>query len=150
MTTPTTPAADLTDRTAPDPTAPNTRALRVLALCGFLLLVGCPVLAAVLGLVDAVEGDGVGGGFLTAGFLAPALGAVAGAAALAAPRRALVAAQYALALAAPVLAALDRAARYDASSSSASTIRYAYPCSARNRCRCAAKSWSMVSRATTE
>nr|WP_223779091.1 glycosyltransferase 87 family protein [Streptomyces sp. 135] len=37
-----------------------------------------------------------------------------------------------------------------ASNSSASTIRYAYPCSARNRCRCAAKSWSMVSRATTE
>lgn len=36
------------------------------------------------------------------------------------------------------------------SSSSASTIRYAYPCSARNRCRWAAKSWSMVSRATTE
>jgi len=36
------------------------------------------------------------------------------------------------------------------SSSSASTIRYAYPCSARKRWRWAAKSWSMVSRATTE
>lgn len=34
--------------------------------------------------------------------------------------------------------------------SSASTIRYAYPCSARKRWRWAAKSWSMVSRATTE
>jgi hypothetical protein len=41
-------------------------------------------------------------------------------------------------------------AQFPASSSSASTIRYAYPCSARNRCRCAAKSWSIVSRATTE
>nr|WP_240634730.1 glycosyltransferase 87 family protein [Streptomyces dengpaensis] len=37
-----------------------------------------------------------------------------------------------------------------ASSSSASMIRYAYPCSARKRWRWAAKSWSMVSRATTE
>ncbi len=37
-----------------------------------------------------------------------------------------------------------------ASNSSASTIRYAYPCSARNRWRWAAKSWSSVSRATTE
>ena len=36
-----------------------------------------------------------------------------------------------------------------ASRSSASTIVYAYPCSARNRCRCAAYSWSRVSRATT-
>lgn len=43
-----------------------------------------------------------------------------------------------------------RPAQLSASNSSASTIRYAYPCSARNRCRCAAKSWSMVSRATTE
>ncbi len=33
--------------------------------------------------------------------------------------------------------------------SSASTMRYAYPCSARKRWRCAAKSWSRVSRATT-
>ncbi|MDH6700019.1 alpha-1,2-mannosyltransferase [Streptomyces sp. MAA16] len=37
-----------------------------------------------------------------------------------------------------------------ARSSSASTIRYAYPCSARKRWRWAAKSWSTVSRATTE
>ncbi|WUH47452.1 glycosyltransferase 87 family protein [Streptomyces sp. NBC_00443] len=34
--------------------------------------------------------------------------------------------------------------------SSASMIRYAYPCSARKRWRWAAKSWSIVSRATTE
>ncbi|MFC7927908.1 hypothetical protein [Streptomyces cinereoruber] len=132
MTTPTPPAADLdptadlpaptdppgptapapTDLPAPtdpapDPTAPSTRALRVLALCGFFLLAGCLVLTAVLGLVDAVEGDGVGGGFLTAGLWSLALGAAAGTAALAVPRRALVAAQYALAFAAPVLAALD-------------------------------------------
>ncbi|MGA5494793.1 hypothetical protein ACPCSP_10545 [Streptomyces cinereoruber] len=113
MTTPTTPAADLPAPTdlpgpaAPDPTAPNTRALRVLALCGFLLLAGCLVLTAVLGLVDAVEGDGVGGGLLTAGLWSLALGAAAGTAALAVPRRTLVAAQYALAFAAPVLAALD-------------------------------------------
>ncbi|RSS33302.1 hypothetical protein [Streptomyces sp. WAC08241] len=102
MTTPTHTTTDLAD-----PTAPSTRALRVLALCGFLLLAGCLVLTAVFGLVDAVEGDGVGGGFLVAGFWALALGAVAGAAALAVPRSALVAAQYALAFAGPVLAALD-------------------------------------------
>ncbi|MFC7975105.1 hypothetical protein ACFUT3_07680 [Streptomyces cinereoruber] len=115
MTTPTPPAADLAAPTgppgptdpAPDPTAPSTRALRVIALCGFLLLAGCLVLTAVLGLVDAVEGDGVGGGLLTAGLWSLALGAAAGTAALAVPRRALVAAQYALAFAAPVLAALD-------------------------------------------
>ncbi|MFB7027578.1 MULTISPECIES: hypothetical protein [unclassified Streptomyces] len=101
MTTPTHPT-DL-----PGPTAPSTRTLRVLALCGFLLLAACLVLTAALGLTDAVEGDGVGGGFLTAGFWALALGAAAGAAALAVPRRALVAAQYALALAGPFLAALD-------------------------------------------
>ena len=45
---------------------------------------------------------------------------------------------------------LRRGSGSPASSSSASTIRYAYPCSARKRWRCAAKSWSMVSRATTE
>lgn len=42
------------------------------------------------------------------------------------------------------------AAQLSARSSSASTIRYAYPCSARKRWRWAAKSWSRVSRATTE
>ncbi|WP_432114672.1 hypothetical protein [Streptomyces sp. S1] len=93
--------------TATDPTAPSPRALRVLALCGFPLLAACLVVTAVLGLTDAIEGDGVGGGFLTAGFWSLVLGAVAGAAALAVPRRALVAAQYALAFAGPVLAALD-------------------------------------------
>lgn len=35
------------------------------------------------------------------------------------------------------------------STSSASTMVYAYPCSARNRCRCAAYSVSIVSRDTT-
>ena len=35
------------------------------------------------------------------------------------------------------------------STSSASMIWYAYPCSARNRCRCAANSWSTVSLLTT-
>ncbi|WP_432060683.1 hypothetical protein [Streptomyces sp. S1] len=93
--------------TATDPTAPSPRALRVLALCGFPLLAACLVVTAVLGLTDAIEGNGVGGGFLTAGFWSLVLGAVAGAAALAVPRRALVAAQYALAFAGPVLAALD-------------------------------------------
>ncbi|MGV9690738.1 hypothetical protein ACWDUX_16680 [Streptomyces sp. NPDC003444] len=104
-------ATATTDPTAPadatDPTAPSPRALRVLALCGFPLLAACLVVTAVLGLTDAIEGDGVGGGFLTAGFWSLVLGAVAGAAALAVPRRALVAAQYALAFAGPVLAALD-------------------------------------------
>ncbi|WP_435188388.1 hypothetical protein [Streptomyces sp. bgisy126] len=108
MTTPTHP----TDPTDPDSTAtasttPGTRAPRVLALCGFLLLAGCLVLTAVLGLTDAIEGDGRDDGFLAAGFWALALGAAAGAAALAVPRRALVAAQYALAFAGPFLAALD-------------------------------------------
>ena len=39
--------------------------------------------------------------------------------------------------------------RYGLSSVSASMIRYAYPCSARKRWRCAAYSVSRVSRATT-
>lgn len=57
-----------------------------------------------------------------------------------------------LALAALTSAALGTRLRRQlpASSSSASMIRYAYPCSARNRWRWAAKSWSSVSRATTE
>ncbi|MER7909224.1 hypothetical protein [Streptomyces sp. NPDC096068] len=93
--------------TTADSTAPSPRTLRVFALCGFLLLVGCLVVTAVLGLTDAIEGDGVDDGFLAAGFWALVLGAVAGAAALAVPRRALVAAQYALAFAGPFLAALD-------------------------------------------
>ncbi|MFJ4339476.1 hypothetical protein [Streptomyces sp. NPDC088915] len=104
----TTPTHTTTAPAAPaDPTAPDTRAPRVLALCGFLLLAGCLVLTAAFGLVDAAEGDGAGGGFLVAGFWALALGAVTGAAALAVPRGVLVAAQYAPALAGPVLAALD-------------------------------------------
>ncbi|MFE5831495.1 hypothetical protein ACFQ67_14075 [Streptomyces sp. NPDC056488] len=106
MTTPRTTESATTDRPAA-PAAPSTRAPRVLALCGFLLLAGCLVLTAVLGLTDAIEGDGADDGFLAAGFWALALGAAAGAAALAVPRRALVAAQYALAFAGPFLAALD-------------------------------------------
>ncbi|MEW1903727.1 hypothetical protein [Streptomyces sp. NPDC086147] len=106
MTTPHTTESATTDHPA-TPTAPSTRAPRVLALCGFLLLAGCLVLTAVLGLTDAIEGDGADDGFLAAGFWALALGAAAGAAALAVPRRALVAAQYALAFAGPFLAALD-------------------------------------------
>ncbi len=50
----------------------------------------------------------------------------------------------------PVLALALLAAYSPARISSASTIRYAYPCSARKRWRWAAKSWSIVSRATTE
>ncbi len=50
----------------------------------------------------------------------------------------------------PLLAFALLAAYPSARISSASTIRYAYPCSARKRWRWAAKSWSSVSRATTE
>ncbi|KOX36183.1 MULTISPECIES: hypothetical protein [unclassified Streptomyces] len=110
MTTPHTTESATTESAATGPagpTAPNRRALRVLALCGFLLLAACLVLTAALGLTDAVEGDGTDDGFLAAGFWALALGAGAGATALAAPRRAFVAAQYALAFAGPLLAALD-------------------------------------------
>lgn len=50
-----------------------------------------------------------------------------------------------------LLAVLARAGQASSARiSSASTIRYAYPCSARKRWRWAAKSWSIVSRATTE
>ncbi len=42
------------------------------------------------------------------------------------------------------------AAQSPAGTSSASTMAYAYPCSARKRWRWAAYSWSRVSRATTE
>lgn len=50
----------------------------------------------------------------------------------------------------PLLGLALLAAQLSARISSASTIRYAYPCSARKRWRWAAKSWSIVSRATTE
>ncbi|MFD3534437.1 hypothetical protein [Streptomyces sp. NPDC058664] len=112
MTTTPTPTPDGTAPTAPAPdgtapTAPYTFGLRLAAACGLLFLLACLVLTAMITLGDAIEGDGSGGVFITAGFWSPALGAVAGVAALVAPRRALVTAQYCLGAAGPLLALLD-------------------------------------------
>ncbi|MFJ8658356.1 hypothetical protein [Streptomyces sp. NPDC093795] len=101
-----TPAADETASEAPAP-APYTFGLRVAAAFGLLFLVACLVLTAVLTLGDAIDGDGVGGIFITAGFWALALGAAVGVAALVVPRRALVTAQYCLGLTGPLLALMD-------------------------------------------
>lgn len=96
-----------TQHPAPDPYAPSALALRAFAGFGLLLVAACTVATMAAILTDAISGDGVGGGFITAGFWAEGLAAAAGVAALVVPRRALVTAQYALALAGPVLALLD-------------------------------------------
>ncbi|MGY3850962.1 hypothetical protein ACWV2X_37915 [Streptomyces hydrogenans] len=109
MTTPDTPATAPhapAPRTA-DPNSPGATALRVMAGLGLLLVAVCAVATMAVTLTDAVSGDGVGGGFVTAGFWAVGLAALAGVAALAVPGRALVAAQYVLALAGPLLALMD-------------------------------------------
>ncbi|MEU2119382.1 hypothetical protein ABZ567_27890 [Streptomyces sp. NPDC016459] len=90
-----------------DPDTPGPRALRVIAGCGFLLLAACFVATVVLVLGDAIEGDGVAQGFVTAALWALVLGALTGVAALIAPRKGLVIAEYALAITAPVLALMD-------------------------------------------
>ncbi|WP_282697191.1 hypothetical protein [Streptomyces sp. CC208A] len=107
MTTPQHSTADRSTAPATDPYAPSATALRVIAGIGLLLVAACWVATMVVTLTDAISDDGVGGGFVTAGFWAVGLAAVAGVVALAVPRRALVAAQYALALAGPVLALMD-------------------------------------------
>ncbi|MET9538243.1 hypothetical protein ABZY16_12145 [Streptomyces sp. NPDC006553] len=113
MTTPT-PPTDRTDRTdrphgtdLTDPHAPSSRALRVVAGFGFLLLAACFVATVMVVLVDAVEGDGAAKGFVTAAFWTLLLGALTGVAALIAPRKGLVIAEYVLAITAPVLALMD-------------------------------------------
>ncbi|MFE1271935.1 hypothetical protein [Streptomyces sp. NPDC058758] len=94
-------------RRAPSGTAPGATALRVLAGVGLLVAGVCALVTMAVTLDDAVSGDGSGGAFVVAGFWAAGLAHLAGVAALVAPRRALVAAEYALAFAAPVLALLD-------------------------------------------
>ncbi|MGA5197429.1 hypothetical protein [Streptomyces exfoliatus] len=89
------------------PAAPNTSRLRFVAACGLLFLFACLMLTVIFTLGDAIDGDGVGGAFITAGFWSLALGAVAGVAALVVPRRALVTAQYCLGVAGPLLALMD-------------------------------------------
>jgi hypothetical protein len=96
---------ETTTATATD--AANRVGLRIAAGCGFGLLLVCAFLTVAAVLDDAISGDGVSSGFSTAAFWAVALSGVAGLAALVAPRKGLVIAQYVLALGAPVLALLD-------------------------------------------
>ncbi|MFE5944631.1 hypothetical protein [Streptomyces sp. NPDC056480] len=111
MTTPPSTDTDTDPDTGPGPgpdtTAPYTFGLRLAAACGLLFLLACLVFTAMITLRDAVEGDGSGGVLVAAGFWSLALGAVAGVAALAVPRRALVTAQYCLGAAGPLLALMD-------------------------------------------
>ncbi|KQX59384.1 MULTISPECIES: hypothetical protein [unclassified Streptomyces] len=103
--TSTEPAATAT--TGTPATGPSTRALRFTAAGGFLFLAVCLVVTGALGLLDAVDGDGVDDGFMAAGFWAVGLGAATGVAALIGPRKGLVVAQYALGAAGPLLALMD-------------------------------------------
>ncbi|GGY24524.1 hypothetical protein GCM10010363_00790 [Streptomyces omiyaensis] len=112
MTTQDAPGRTASSRTAPSRTASSRTAssrtaLRVLAGVGLLLAAVCAVATAVVTLDDAVSGDGSGGMLVAAGFWAVGLAHPAGVAALVVPRRALVAAEYALAFAGPVLALMD-------------------------------------------
>ncbi|MFG2111253.1 hypothetical protein ACGFRB_01190 [Streptomyces sp. NPDC048718] len=87
--------------------AANARALRVFAGFGFVLLFVCAAVTGAVVLGDAVSGDGVAGGFTSAAGWALVLSGLTGLAVLFLPRKALLIAQYALALGAPVLALLD-------------------------------------------
>ncbi|MFD8973262.1 MULTISPECIES: hypothetical protein [unclassified Streptomyces] len=98
---------DATTTTTTDTTGPTPFTLRVTAGFGVLLLVACLVATGMITLRDAVQGDGRGGIFITAGFWALLAGAVAGLAALIVPRRGLVIAQYCLAIGGPFLALMD-------------------------------------------
>ncbi|MFI9213036.1 hypothetical protein ACIGW7_33520 [Streptomyces sp. NPDC053253] len=108
-TAPTTTGPSITapDTTGPATTGPTPLALRLTAGGGLLLLAACLVATFMITLVDAVQGDGRGGIFITAGFWALLAGAVVGVAALIVPRRGLVIAQYCLAMGGPFLALLD-------------------------------------------
>ncbi|WP_329621938.1 hypothetical protein OG357_16900 [Streptomyces sp. NBC_01255] len=98
---------ETTTTTTDDTTGPTPFTLRVTAGFGLLLLLACLVATGAITMADAVDGDGVGGAFIAAGFWAVAAGAVAGVAALIVPRRGLVIAQYCLAIAGPFLALMD-------------------------------------------
>ncbi|MFI6420202.1 hypothetical protein ACIBG6_22730 [Streptomyces sp. NPDC050842] len=98
---------ETTTATTDDTTGPTPFTLRVTASFGLLLLLGCLVATGAITLADSIDGDGVGGMFIVAGFWALVAGALAGVAALIVPRRGLVIAQYCLAIAGPFLALMD-------------------------------------------
>lgn len=115
MTTTAQHATPAHDHDGPEPTSPSSRALRFLALGGFLALFVSLVLTGIVVLDDAISGDGVGGPAAAAGFWAVGIGAAVGLAAAALPRAVLpyqprkyaVTLEYVLAVAAPVLALMD-------------------------------------------
>lgn len=92
-----------------------TRALRFVALGGFLALVASLVLTAIVALNDAIAGDGRSGPATSAAFWAVGVGAAVGFLAMVLPRAAIehrvrsgaVVLQYALAVMAPVIALMD-------------------------------------------
>ncbi|WP_328943278.1 hypothetical protein OG259_18560 [Streptomyces sp. NBC_00250] len=93
-----------TDSTGPiDPYAPSPRSRRVIAGFGLLLLAACFVATVVVVLIGAIEGEDVSAGYFTTAFWSLGLGALAGVAALIAPRKGLVIAEYSLAVMAPVV-----------------------------------------------
>ncbi|GAA3162957.1 MULTISPECIES: hypothetical protein [Streptomyces] len=111
----TTPGPDLATPTTPDPFAPSTPAVRVFAGIGLLLLVLAFGAFVVIALRQAYTGDGASGPLVSLAPWSLALSAVTGLAALCLPNAAMshtvrsrtVALQYGLALAGPVLAAID-------------------------------------------
>ncbi|MEU4845576.1 hypothetical protein [Streptomyces gilvosporeus] len=100
---------------APDPFAPSTRAVRVFAGIGFLLLAVAYAVFIIIVLNQAYSGDGASGPLVDPAQWSMGLSAVAGLLALCLPSDALshaarqgtVRLQYALAFAGPVLAAID-------------------------------------------
>ncbi|MBT2505338.1 hypothetical protein J7I98_05375 [Streptomyces sp. ISL-98] len=95
---------------APTPAAPSVRSakdVRVAAGIGLVLLVADLVLCLVLTLADAMQGKGIGGPLIDAGFAVLYPAGVAGLAALFAPKSWLVKAQYVLLVLAPLLILLD-------------------------------------------
>ncbi|WP_274559912.1 hypothetical protein [Streptomyces spiramyceticus] len=103
--------ANTTDAPAAVPTAaPSVRSakdVRVAAGIGLVLLVADLVLCMMLTLADAMQGKGIGGPLIDAGFAVLYPAGFAGLAALFAPKSGLVKAQYALLVLAPLLILLD-------------------------------------------
>ncbi|MET9436123.1 hypothetical protein [Streptomyces sp. NPDC006551] len=106
----------MTPSTEPTASAPSSaRALRFVALGGFLALFASLVLTTIVVLEDAIAGDGRGGPAVGAAFWALGLGAVLGLVAAVPPRAALahgvrkgaVLLQYTLAVIAPLFALMD-------------------------------------------
>ncbi|MFH8614777.1 hypothetical protein ACH4E8_06825 [Streptomyces sp. NPDC017979] len=100
---------------APPASVPSAAPARLMAGLGVLFLFGSLVLCAAISLTNAYEGDGAAGPIASAAYWGLLIGGIAGAIALISPvgtmtnavRGWIVAVQYALVCAAPVLVVID-------------------------------------------